>query len=165
MQILHHINTNLTVKPLTYCQHHSEKLSAAPITRSFKKIKKTQKFKILVVEDEPISQRVVHIALENMGYQVDIAENGSKALELFTKKSYALVLMDYGLPDMTGVDVTQKLRKFEKNKNKQTRIIALTAHGDLAKAECLAAGMDDFMTKPIDIELLAQLLKTWLPKH
>lgn len=120
--------------------------------------------KILVVEDDPISQRVVQIALENMGYQVDIAGNGSKALALFKSTDYSLVLMDYGLPDMTGIAVTSQIREFEEAKNKHTPIIALTAQGDFAKAECLAAGMDDFVAKPFELIQLKQLLRNWVKK-
>lgn len=124
----------------------------------------TEEYKILVVEDEPISQRVVQLALENMGYQVVIAATGSEALALFKATNYNVVLMDYGLPDITGVDVARKFRELEKDKDKQTPVIALTAHGDFAKAECLAAGMNDFISKPIELEKLNQLIQSWVKK-
>lgn len=118
--------------------------------------------KLLVVEDDSINQRIVQLTLENMGYEIDIANNGNQALKMFLLNNYAVVLMDYGLPDMTGVDVAHKIRQFEKNKLKQTPIIALTAHGDFAKAECLAAGMNDFIAKPFELARFKQLLEFWV---
>lgn len=122
----------------------------------------TDEAKILVVEDDPLSQRVMQLALENLGYHIDIADTGNKALALFNTNEYALIFMDYGLPDITGVEVTHKIREFEKCKNKHAPIIALTAHSDFAKAACLAAGMDEFVTKPIMLDQLRQLLATWV---
>lgn len=128
-------------------------------------IKSKNKYgKILVVEDEPISQKVVKIALENMGYEVDISDTGDKALALFAKNNYALILMDYGLPDTTGIDITYKMREFEKDKSKHTPIIALTAHGEAARAECLTAGMDDFIAKPFELNQLNKLVEKWVRK-
>lgn len=114
-----------------------------------------QHVRILVVEDDSVSQRVVQLMLEGKGYAVDIAGTGEQALALYQANRYDLVLMDLGLPAMTGFEITLKMRTMDTH----TPIIALTAQGDLAKRECLAAGMDDFISKPIEIELLNAVIK------
>ncbi len=91
---------------------------------------------------------------------MDIAGTGEQALALYQANRYDLVLMDLDLPDMTGFEITLKMRTM----GTHTPIIALTAHGDFAKQECLAAGMDDFISKPIEIESLNQMIKRWITK-
>lgn len=121
--------------------------------------------KILVVEDDSISQRLAQLTLENMGYEVDTASTGDKALALFANHCYAAILMDVGLPDMSGIEVTYRIRELEQVKSIYTPIIALTAHvTTMVKNECLAAGMDDFTTKPLEIETLKRLLSGWIEK-
>lgn len=123
-----------------------------------------QQVKILVVEDDHVSQRVVQLMLEGKGYAVDIAGTGEQARALYQANRYDLVLMDLGLPDMTGFEITLKMRTIDLKLGIYTPIIALTAHGDFAKQECLAAGMDDFISKPIEIESLNQMIKRWITK-
>lgn len=118
--------------------------------------------KILVVEDEPINQRVAQIALETMGYQIDIAPNGQAALTLYQANDYAAILMDMGLPDIPGTEVTRQIRRLEQGKVRHMPIIALTANGLGAKTECLAAGMDDFSVKPFEFEVLRLKLERWI---
>lgn len=124
----------------------------------------TSKLKILVVEDDPISQRVAQLMLEANRYEVDIAATGEEALALFLKNHYALVLMDYGLPDLTGVEITRVMRETEQAKGGHTPIIALTAHSEFAKQACLEAGMDDFTTKPINFDTFKRLINNWIAK-
>ncbi|MDF2866775.1 MAG: hypothetical protein K0S11_245 [Gammaproteobacteria bacterium] len=117
---------------------------------------------ILLVEDEPISQRVVQLMLEGFGYQVHIASTGQKALQLLKEHTYDLIFMDLGLPDMTGDQITIKIREQETS-DTHIPIIALTAHvfhND--KKRCLAAGMDGFLGKPIEHADLLSTLKNWL---
>jgi len=117
---------------------------------------------ILLVEDEPISQRVVQLMLEGHGYKVTVANSGEKALQLLKEQEFDLIFMDLGLPDMTGDQITIEIREQEAGK-KRIPIIALTAHvfhND--KKRCLAAGMDGFIGKPIEHADLINTLKTWL---
>lgn len=117
---------------------------------------------ILLVEDEPISQRVVQLMLEGYGYEVHIASSGQQALELLEKEHFDLIFMDLGLPDMTGDQVTIKIREKETG-SKRIPIIALTAHVfHTDKKRCLAAGMDAFIGKPVEHNELLSVLKTWL---
>jgi CheY-like chemotaxis protein len=137
------------------------------ISQQFKRDSKNidmGKLKILVVEDESINQRVAQLALENIGYQVDIAATGQAALTLYQANHYAAILMDIGLPDTKGTEVTRQIRELEQTKGIHTPIIALTAHGTVVKNECLAAGMDNFTTKPIGLERLNQLIKKYIEK-
>lgn len=122
----------------------------------------TSQLKILVVEDDPISQRVVQLMVEASGYEVDIAATGEEALGLFLTNRYALILMDYGLPDLTGAQITRLMRKMEQARGGHTPIIALTAHSEGVKPACLEAGMDDFTTKPIQLETFNRLLSHWI---
>ena len=107
---------------------------------------------LLVVEDHEIQQKVVKMILVSLGYAVDIAENGKKALAMFKKNEYDLIFMDIGLPDMSGAEVTKEIRAIE-NKESHIPIVALTANYDESNhLTCLEAGMDDFILKPLQKE-------------
>lgn len=134
----------------------------ASSTKNAKDLAKAKSVKILVVEDQSINQYVAKSLLEGEGYQVDIAENGQAALNLYQTNHYAAILMDLGLPDLPGTEVTRQIRALEQESGQHIPIIALTANGLNAKSECLAAGMDDFSVKPFELEVISPLLKTWI---
>jgi signal transduction histidine kinase/ligand-binding sensor domain-containing protein/HPt (histidine-containing phosphotransfer) domain-containing protein/BarA-like signal transduction histidine kinase len=116
---------------------------------------------ILLVEDNELNQQVVLGFLEDTQANVDVAENGLVALEKLAKKSYDLVLMDIQMPEMDGVTATQEIRK--QAQFKTLPIIAMTAHAmpdELNK--CLAAGMNEYFTKPIDPNALFSLMAKYL---
>jgi len=129
------------------------------------------KYHILLVEDYPTSQKVALRHLKNSGYQVDLAENGRRAVDAFKRKAYDLILMDIQMPEMDGYEATQLIRKIEKNrlnaaeastKQKRTPVVALTAHaikGD--KDRCIEAGMDDYITKPLRRAMLLDVVGKW----
>jgi len=118
---------------------------------------------ILLVEDDPVIQKVHRLMLEKIGYTVDIASNGPQALAMLDKK-YSAILMDVGLPDISGIEITTEIRRLEGSK-KHVPIIALTAYVcEETKWECLAAGADEVATKPIKIEALATILRRWASK-
>ncbi|MCP4757056.1 MAG: response regulator [Proteobacteria bacterium] len=123
--------------------------------------------RLLVVEDDVVNQLVIVGMLENLGYAVDVAENGKKALESFLSNSYDLIFMDCLMPEMDGFETTGEIRKFERKSKlaEHVPIIAFTAKamkGD--KEQCLNAGMDNYMTKPITIEDLKVALGNYLEK-
>jgi CheY-like chemotaxis protein len=122
-------------------------------------ISENNPLKILLVEDEPIAMLVHRNMLENMGYKPDAAENGKEALAL-SANDYDLILMDIGLPDMDGIEVTSKIRHREKKENKRrSHIIALTAYLlEEVRDKCFAVGMDDIASKPIEANALQQLI-------
>ena len=119
------------------------------------------KARLLLAEDHPINQKVALKILSNLGYQADIVANGQEAIEALKNKSYDAVLMDCQMPVMDGFQATIAFRAMEGNR-KRTPVIALTAsamEGDREK--CLEAGMDDYISKPVDPTVLAELLDKW----
>lgn len=121
-----------------------------------------KKSRILIVEDNSVNQKVMLLQLENMGCKADAVGNGLEALRALEQVSYDLVLMDCQMPEMDGYTATRLFRKRSK-KSKHTPIIAMTANvmsGDREK--CLAAGMDDYISKPIRMDMLESLLTKWL---
>ncbi|MCC3424412.1 MAG: response regulator [Microcoleus sp. PH2017_01_SCD_O_A] len=117
--------------------------------------------RILLAEDHPINQQVIVEQLTALGYHADCASNGQEALDLLAQKSYNLVLMDCQMPILDGYETTKKLREREKG-DRHTFVIALTAHAMPGEREkCLAAGMDDYLSKPVDLDTLAVALKKY----
>jgi two-component system sensor histidine kinase/response regulator len=118
--------------------------------------------RILLVEDNPVAQRVGQLLLRKMGYQVITAADGQSALQEFAQQRFDVVLMDYHLPDMDGLEVTRRIRT---SPNGETRvpIIALTASTTaIDRQRCLEAGMDDFLGKPIEWTALEARLARWV---
>ena len=117
---------------------------------------------ILLAEDNPVNQKVACRILEKLGYRVDVATDGQAAFEAWQSSRYHLILMDCQMPIMDGFETTRKIREQESG-GKHIPIIALTAHAMKgADNECRAAGMDDYLSKPIDREQLQQALNRWL---
>ncbi|MEV6636486.1 response regulator [Actinoplanes sp. NPDC051470] len=116
---------------------------------------------ILLVEDNLINQMVAVDTLASLGYEVDIAGNGLEALDLAAAKPYQAILMDCQMPRMDGYTATTELRHHE-GTNQHTPIIAMTAAA-LAedRQRCYAAGMDDYLAKPIDPDQLQAALDRW----
>lgn len=139
---------------------------AKEINKTEKLLSKKQKKnkRILLVEDNFINQKVGLKLLENMGYHADIAGNGSEALKVLETIPHDLVLMDVNMPEMDGLEATQKIRNSQSSKiNSQIPIIAMTAlalKGDCEK--CLEAGMDDYVSKPINPDELEKKINKWI---
>ena len=113
--------------------------------------------KILVVEDNAVNQKLATRLLEKMGHSVMLAGNGREAFELVTDNSFDLILMDIQMPEIGGMEATELIRQYERGSERRTPIVAMTAHamkGD--KEKCLAAGMDGYVSKPIQTNLLKQ---------
>ena len=110
------------------------------------------KFRILLVEDSIIAQKIAKLVLTDLNCSVDVAENGEEAIKLFKAHQYCLVFMDIGLSDMSGVDVTRKIRQLE-GTQKHTPIVALTAnYEESAKQSFVEQGLDEFLQKPLTHE-------------
>jgi len=117
---------------------------------------------ILLAEDNPVNQKVACRILEKLGYRVDVAADGQAAFDAWQSGRYHLILMDCQMPVMDGYETTRKIREQESG-GKHIPIIALTAHAMKgADNECRAAGMDDYLSKPIDREQLQEALNRWL---
>ena len=116
---------------------------------------------ILLVEDEPINQFVVGEMLKKAGCAFDLAENGIEAFKLATSHLYKLILMDYELPDMTGIEVTSKIRSSDPQNH--VPIVALTSHTEQKiKDQCFKSGMDGFANKPINQADLFSLINQYV---
>ena len=106
--------------------------------------------RILVADDNHINQKVAVSLLENFGHRADVVANGHEAIEAYKLVPYDIVLMDAQMPELDGFEASRKIRELEKQKNRHTPIIAMTAHARKEdKEKCLAAGMDDYVSKPI----------------
>lgn len=119
---------------------------------------------ILIAEDYPINQQVAQLYLDEMGFASHIASNGNEALEALSKTNYDMILMDCQMPERDGFSTAQAVRKAELLTGRHIPIIAMTAHamgGD--RERCLSAGMDDYITKPVDPDQLKKMIDTWLP--
>jgi two-component system, sensor histidine kinase and response regulator len=124
-----------------------------------------QQYNILVVEDNVVNQQVAMRMLTSLGYDADIAQNGKEALETLMANDYDLVLMDCEMPEMNGYEATLALRRLSDDK-RHTPVIAMTAHAlPGERHKCFEAGMDDYLSKPVRREVLAQTLKKWLGKR
>jgi CheY-like chemotaxis protein/HPt (histidine-containing phosphotransfer) domain-containing protein len=122
--------------------------------------------RILVVEDHPLNQEVMKDLLGSLGYVFDLAGNGLEALRVLEQKDYSLVLMDCQMPELDGYEATRRLRKSEREKGAaRVPVIAVTAHALAEEREkVLQAGMDDFLTKPIQLASLSATLDKWATK-
>lgn len=118
----------------------------------------SQKGKILVVEDNYSNYLFIKIVLQDLFF-VEWAKDGESAIDLFSHESYNLILMDYKMPNISGIEVTQFIRK----RNKTVPIIAQTGY-DLMEKKLLAAGCNQVLIKPIKRSILLSAVKTYLPE-
>ncbi len=115
---------------------------------------------LLLVEDNELNQKIVRIGLKDYFRNIDVAFNGKEALDKFGTSKYDIILMDIQMAEMDGITATMKIREIEKSTNSHVPIIAVTANALLGDREtCLSAGMDDYMSKPFQIEDLLEMMK------
>ncbi len=119
-----------------------------------------QALSVLVVEDHPINQRLTMEILMDGGHSFVIANNGIEALKLLEQHSFDVILMDGQMPEMDGYQTAREIRRREQGSSQRVRIIALTAHAMKEdRATCLAAGMDDYLSKPVSPDCLLAMLE------
>lgn len=116
---------------------------------------------VLVVDDNRVIRELVTRQLAKLGVQSETAVDGNDAIARLEGTSYDIVLMDVQMPEMDGIAATQEIRRREKECGKHTTIIALTGHG--SRVECIEAGMDDYIAKPMNIATLRATLQKWAP--
>jgi CheY-like chemotaxis protein len=120
---------------------------------------------VLLVEDNIINQKIVMLSLKSMVKNIEVANNGKEALDKFGTSKYDIILMDVQMPVMNGIIAAKKIREIESSTNTQTPIIAITANALAGHREsCLAVGMNDYISKPFEVEILIQKMKNLLEK-
>jgi len=117
--------------------------------------------RILVVEDDAVMRNVILLMLRRADFEVDVAEDGIIGVELWENGDYDLVLMDVQMPRMNGFEATNRIREMERARGGHTPIVAVTAYAlEKDKKECLAAGMDAYISKPIDFKKCIEMIHT-----
>lgn len=120
---------------------------------------------VLLVEDNLVNQKLATLLLQQLGLAVDVVDSGQKAILAVQKQLYAMILMDCQMPDMDGFETTKAIRKLEALRGTYTPIVAVTALAMVGDRErCIAVGMDDYISKPIDRQMLKIKLNHWLQK-
>lgn len=121
-------------------------------------------FRVLLVEDNPVNQKVTVKLLKNIHISCDVAADGAKGVTAYQENQYDLVLMDCQMPIMDGYEATRRIRDMEKETNRHIPIIAVTANAvDGNRERCLAAGMDDYLSKPVRKDTFYAKLQQYLP--
>ena len=120
----------------------------------------TKPISLLLVEDNILNQKLIFLNLAKFGFSIDVAINGKEAVVKLNGIYYDLVLMDLRMPVMDGFEATRKIRSCENTKISKIPIIGLTANTyDADREKCLATGMDEYMTKPFDLEEFFKIIK------
>jgi two-component system sensor histidine kinase/response regulator len=137
------------------------------VTRHALEERDRRRVRILLAEDNPINQRVALKTLEKLGYRAEAVGNGAEAVEALSRTRYDLVLMDVQMPEMDGMEATRRIRdKSSAVRDHGVPIVALTAHAMKEDREaCLAAGMNDYLSKPIKPDELAAALARWAARR
>jgi CheY-like chemotaxis protein/HPt (histidine-containing phosphotransfer) domain-containing protein len=132
------------------------------VTRHQLAEQKRHNFRILLAEDNPINQKLAVTLLQKAGYSVDAVENGAHAVEKAKLEAYNAILMDVQMSEMDGFEATGLIREWEREAGQHTPIIAMTAHALTGDRErCIAAGMDDYLSKPLEPKVFFSMLERW----
>ena len=156
-----HIENDENVKPIKNPDTKSQTPTSQPLTSAIQQTSSIQGAKILVVDDDPANQLFAKRFLERLKLNVTLIDNGYDAIELVRKNAYDLILMDLMLPGIDGLETTQRIRALEEGKT--IPIIAATASGRQdTYTQCIDAGMNDLITKPINLTHLSTTLLQWI---
>ena len=119
--------------------------------------------RVLVVEDNVVNQRVAMRMLEHLGLRVDVAGDGTEAVAMFRMAPYDMVFMDCQMPEMDGYEAAREIRRVGRPGAAPVIIVAMTAEAMAGRREqCLAAGMDDYIAKPVKLDDLTRAAQKWL---
>lgn len=154
-------------KPIFDASKENEKKDTSVIEGDMHRVKtdesfETKKKRILLVEDNPISQNVEMKILREVGYSVEAVSDGIEAIKAVKEKPFDLILMDVEMEGMDGIEATKNIRSLDGAVSK-IPVIAVTAHSSMKDRErCLSSGMDDYIAKPINIQFLKMTIDQWL---
>ncbi|MGA2151412.1 MAG: ATP-binding protein, partial [Geobacteraceae bacterium] len=143
-------------------------MPVAPPPAAYSPVSSSEKSKarLLLAEDDPITRQVIGLMLKHSNFDHDIAENGLRAVEMWEKGNYDLVLMDVQMPGQDGFAATGDIRERERERGGHTLIIAMTAHAfPEDEKRCLAAGMDAYIPKPIDLQKCIAMIEELIAKR
>lgn len=122
-----------------------------------------ERARVLLVEDEEMMQTMLQLMIKNKGYDVIVASNGAEAVDMWKNEDFDLIIMDLQMPLLDGIGATRAIRSMEEGGEGKVPIIALTAHAfPEDRSRCESAGMDDYLTKPIDFGQFYSLLEKYL---
>jgi CheY-like chemotaxis protein len=120
---------------------------------------------VLLAEDNIVNQKLTTVLLRKQGVEVAVAGNGREAVEAAISGDYALLLMDCQMPELDGYQASQAIRQIEVETGRHIPIVAITANAmDGDRNRCLAAGMDDYLSKPINVQHLKAVLDQWIKR-
>ncbi len=140
-----------------------EELEKKAFETSVSEISKNSAYSVLIVEDNLVNQKITKLMLQNSGFKVSVASDGTEAIKSAKKHFYDLILMDYNMPKLNGIEATKGIRKLQLGDHKTSFINGLTANAlDEAKNEAYNSGMDDYITKPVDEKTLIETIKKYL---
>lgn len=146
----------------TFFDSHDKRVGKVPESDEMEGLSHVR---VLIAEDNIMSQKMLTRVLEKIGCRVDPVANGKEAVNIMEKIPYDLVFMDCQMPEMDGFDATRRIREME-GSSEHTPIIAMTAHAFREdRQRCIEAGMDDYISKPIAIEKLKTALKRWVVRE
>jgi carbon storage regulator CsrA len=157
------LQADLNQQVESYYHKVSSERKEIPITLISTKHEPLDKSKVLLVEDTEIIRKVNSNFLESLGCEVTAAQDGREAFDFLQNKQnkFDLILLDIGLPDISGIEICKWIRKH--SINQKTPVIFLTAFGDKVKNKCIDAGCNDFAAKPLSMEKLQKLIRKWIP--
>lgn len=114
--------------------------------------------RVLVADDNKLSRELLKTIVKQQGYEVVEATNGNEVLNILNQYEIDLIFMDCSMPSLSGIEASLQIRKHKSPEKSQVRIVGVSAHGNSIEQECLAAGMNDYMSKPINLNEVRQKL-------
>lgn len=142
-------------------QHNRQENKSGSNSKKTANLAKDYPFKILIVEDHLINQKLINFILKKAGYQADAVSNGLEAVDAVQRQEYDIVFMDIQMPELDGLEATRRINKLLPS-DKRPVIIAMTANA-LAedRKKCIEAGMDDYISKPLRDGIVGDMIKKW----
>ncbi len=155
------VTLRLAEAPRNSVPDDAEKSTVTSINRG-----EREKARILVAEDNLINQELMAAQLELLGYEADYAVNGAEALDYWRSNDYGLLLTDIRMPEMNGYELVREVRELERDSRQRAPVVAITANALEADVEkCFEAGVDDVISKPVELDDLRNALQKWAPRE